>query len=148
MRRIVCVITATILSVFLMLWLVNGASSIVAAPSEEETPDHLPTSIELEILEAAGDPVSPPISPSVVSAAANLTDVYIMPDYTTVTDLLPRVIITKGSDELAPGYYFVTTFQVGTPVTPTKSMMIVNNKAQLVYYQQDPINRGVVTNQS
>jgi hypothetical protein len=148
MRRVFLVVVAVAVSVSTLLWLLHGTTLPVMAASgqvrfEQDAPGQgdlspVQRALELEMAETGG--ADAPVSTmSAVEASADLTDVHIMPDYKTVPDTLPRVIVTRGTESLADGYYFLTNSNSHRQPTPN-GLMIVNDEAQLVYYQVKPQN--------
>jgi hypothetical protein len=139
MRRLSIIVLA-LLEALVMFWVWNGATPSIAAaslaaPSGGEGSISITDTLELEMLETGGNLSILPSMLGEMTVTAHLTDVHIMPNYATVTDLLPRVVISKGVEALAEGYYFVTTFLNGNTPSTISSLMIVNDEAQLVYYQ-------------
>jgi hypothetical protein len=104
MRRIFFAVVTIALNVSAVLWLLNGTATPSFASSEQ------------------------------VETSEQATVVHVMPDYKTVADTVPRIVITKSGEILGEGYYFVANHGIGN----SNSQMIVNESAQLVYYRPIP----------
>ena len=104
MRRIFFAVLTIAINVSAVLWLLNGTATPGYAAPEQS------------------------------EASEQATVVYTMPNYKTVPDAVPRIIITRSGESLDEGYYFVANHGVGNRNT----QMIVNDSAQLVYYMPIP----------
>ncbi len=139
MKRILLALCAASVQVVVVLCLLNGTVSPSLAQSEDgsDLPSTIspPTGEDLQrILEGIEQIEASSVQ---IQASAALTDVYLMPNYKTVADIVPRIIVTRGAESLGEGYYFVSNFKRGGPFD-NNSLMIVDDKAQLIYYELKP----------
>lgn len=146
MPRLAIMLLTFLVQAIALISLLSSTRVPVASAQGEETPaphvssPHI-SSIELEMQYPSVNMNALAGAPGKVGISSHLPEVYTMPEYATVPAGLPRLTVAKNGEELGEGYYFVTTRDSTTSQNRASVAMMVNDRAQLVYYEYAPNGR-------